>query len=99
MIKKNPSKPFKSAFDPLYSNGARLPYSAVATGGQGGRAPPPPTTARASPFWFTQNTFLEHHVSTGQQAILDSGIVMFKNKSRLKVTPFFAKILATNCCT
>ena len=38
-------------------------------GSQGGRAPP--TTACAYPFRFTQNTFLEHHVTTKQQTIME----------------------------
>ena len=34
-------------------------------------AVPPLTSACAPPFRFTQNTFLEHHVATRQQAIME----------------------------
>ena len=50
------------------------------------------------PFRFTQNAFLEHHVTTRQQAIMEKGII-FKLNSRLKFSQLFAKFLATNCCT
>ena len=43
--------------------------SAVAAGGRGDRAPL--TTACAPPFRFTQNMFLEHHVTVRQQAIME----------------------------
>ena len=34
----------------------------------------PLTAACASPFWFTQNTvFLEHHVTTKQQTMMEKG--------------------------
>ena len=71
--------------------------SAVVTGGPGGRAPL--TTACASPFRFTQNTFLKHHVTTRQQIIMEQRIITLKDNSRLKFSRFFAKLLATNCCT
>ena len=71
-----------------------LVASAVATAGPG--APYPPlTTACDPPFRFTQNAYLEHHVRTRQQAIMEKGI-MFKDNSHLKFSPFFAKLLATN---
>ena len=62
-------------------------------------AVPPLTTACAPPVRFTQNTFSEHHVTARQQAIIEKGIITFKHNSRLKFSPFFAKLLATNCCT
>ena len=66
-------------------------------GGQGGRAPPNDSLGR--PFWFTQNTILEHHKTTRQQALMEKGIKTFKDNSRLKFFRFFAKLLATNCST
>ena len=72
--------------------------SAVATGGQGSRAPPL-TTACAPLFRSTQNTFLEHHVTTRQQTMMEKGIIMFKNNFRINFSQFFAKLLATNYCT
>ena len=54
---------------------------------------PPP------PFWFIQNAFLEHRVTTRQQAIMEKGIIIFKHDSRLKFSRLFAKLLATNCFT
>ena len=50
------------------------------------------------PFQFTQNTFLEHHVTTRQQAKIEKGIITFKDNSRLKFFRFFAKLLSTNYC-
>ena len=64
--------------------------------GQGRR--PPLTTASAPPFRFIQNAFLEHHVTTRQQAIMEKIIIIFKHDSRLKFSRLFAKLLATNCC-
>ena len=55
--------------------------------------PPPP------PFWFIQNAFLEHRVTTRQQAIMVKGIIIFKHDSRLKFSRLFAKLPATNCFT
>ena len=43
--------------------------SADATVGPG--VPSPLTTACAPPFWFIQNAFLEHRVTTRQQAIME----------------------------
>ena len=77
-----------------FASGGKI--SAVATGGQ---AVPPLTTASAPPFRFTLNTFLEHHVTIKQQAIKEKEIITFKNNSRLKFFPFFAKLVANNCCT
>ena len=65
--------------------------------GQGRR--PPLATACAPPFRFIQNAFLEHHVTTRQQAIMEKGIIIFEHNSRLKFSRLFAKLLATNCCT
>ena len=48
--------------------------SAVATGELGCRAPPPPTTSYAPPFWFTPNLFTEYHVTTKQQTIMEKEI-------------------------
>ena len=45
-----------------------------------GRAPL--TTACAPSFRFTQNTFLEHQVTTKQQATMEKGIITFKHNSR-----------------
>ena len=45
-------------------------------------------TACDPPFRFTQNTFLEHHVTTRQQTIMEKGIInLFKRNSRLKFSP------------
>ena len=47
---------------------------------RGGRgAVPPLTTACAPPFWFTQNTFFEHHVTMRQQTIMGKRIITFKH--------------------
>ena len=51
------------------------------------------------PFWFIQNAFLDHRVTTRQQAIMEKGIIIFKHDSRLKFSRLFAKLLATNCFT
>ena len=51
------------------------------------------------PFWFIQNAFLEHRVTTRQQAIIEKRIIIFKHDSRLKFSRLFAKLLATNCFT
>ena len=64
---------------------ASLP-SAVASGRPGGRAPL--TTAYAPLFRFTQNTFLEHHVTTRQQAIMGNEIITFEHNSHLKFSRF-----------
>ena len=64
----------------------RCQGSAVVTGGQGGCAPP--NDCLSPPFWFTQNTFLEHHVTTRSQAMMEKGIITFKDNSRLKFSPF-----------
>ena len=43
-------------------------FRAVATGGQGGPSPPS---------WFTENTFLQHHVRSRKPAILQKGKITF----------------------
>ena len=65
--------------------------------GQGRRTPP--NDHLCPPFRFTQNVFLEHHVTTRQQAIMEKGIIIFKHDSRLKFSRLFAKFLTTKCCT
>ena len=60
---------------------------------------PPLTISCAPPFRFTQNTFLEHHVTTRQHTITEKGSITVKETTRLKFSRFFAKFLATNCCT
>ena len=51
-----------------------LVASAVATVGPRG-AVPPPKNCLCPPFRFPQNAFLEHHVTTRQQAIMEKGIM------------------------
>ena len=58
-----------------------------------GRAVHPP------PNFGLLRILLEHHVKTRQPAIMGKGIIMFKDISSLKFSPFFAKMLATYCCT
>ena len=53
---------------------------------------PPLTTACVPPFRFTQKTFLEHHVATRQQAIMEKEIITFKVYSRLKFFSILHKI-------
>ena len=77
---------------------AQVRSSAIVTGEPKG-AVPPLTTACAPPFRFTQNRFLEHHVTTRQQTIMEKGLMTFEHISRLKLSRFFAKLLATKCCT
>ena len=61
--------------------------------------PPPPNDCLCSLFRFTQNAFLEHHVTTRQHAIMEKGTIIFKHNSRMKFSPLFAKLLATSCFT
>ena len=56
----------------------------------------PPNDCLCPPFWFIQNAFLGHRVTTRQQAIMEKGIIIFKHDSRLKFSRLFAKLLATN---
>ena len=56
--------------------------SAVSTEGEG-TVPLPLTTAYAPSFWFTQNKFLEYHVTTRQETIMEKGIITFKHNFRL----------------
>ena len=60
----------------------------------GARGSMPPKRLFVPPFRFTQNIILEHHVTTRQQATMEKGIITFKNNSRLKISRFFAKLLA-----
>ena len=72
--------------------------SAVATMRPG--APSPTNDCLCPPpFWFIQNAFLDHRVTTRQQAIMEKGIIIFKHDFRLKFSRLFAKLLATNCFT
>ena len=64
-----------------------------------GAPSPPLTTACAPPFWFIQDAFLEHRITTKQQAIMEKGIIIFKHDSRLKFSRLIAKLLATSCFT
>ena len=73
--------------------------SAVATMRPGAPVPPRTTACALPPFWFIQNAFLDHRVTTRQQAIMEKGIIIFKHDSRLKFSRLFAKLLATNCFT
>ena len=72
--------------------------SAVATMRPGAPSPTNDCLCRP-PFWFIQNAFLDHRVTTRQQAIMEKGIIIFKHDSRLKFSRLFAKLLATNCFT
>ena len=72
--------------------------SAVATEGSGG-AVPPLTTDCAPHFGLLKLLFLEHHVRARQQTIMEKGIRTFKHNSPLTFSRFFAKLLATKCCT
>ena len=49
------------------------------------------------PILIHSECFLEHHVTTRQQAIMEKGITIFKQDSPLKFSRLFAKLLATNC--
>ena len=65
--------------------------SLVATGGSSG-AVPNPNDCLCSPFWFTQNTFMEHHVRTRQHAIMEKGIIT----SNIILACAFS--VTRNCC-
>ena len=56
---------------------------------QGGRAPY---------FDLPKILFLEHNATTRQQTMTEKGIITFKHNFPLTFSPFFAKLLATNCC-
>ena len=64
--------------------------------GARGAVPPLTTACAPPPFRFTQNMFLERQLTIRQQAVMEKGIITFKHNSRLKFSPFFAKLLATN---
>ena len=51
-------------------------FSAFATGGQGS----------LPPFWFTKNTFLEHHVTTRKPTMMKKGKITFNPTYLTKVT-------------
>ena len=70
-------------------------------GGARGAVPPPKglLVPPSPPFRFTQNAFLEHHVTSRQQSIIKKGTIVFKHNFRLKFSRLFAKLLATNCLT
>ena len=67
-----------------------------AGGGAGGHAPFNDWLC-SPPIWFIQNTFLEHHVTTRHQAIMEKGIITFKRDSRSTFSRIFSKLLANNC--
>ena len=58
------------------------------------RAVPAPNDCLCPPFWFTQNTFLAHHVTIRKQTIMKKGTIAFKHTSRLKYSRFFCKIVS-----
>ena len=62
-------------------------------------AVPPLTAACAPHFGLLKILFLEHLVTTKQQAMMEKGIITLKHNSPLSFFLFFAKLLATNCCT
>ena len=66
-------------------------------GGQGDRAPP--NDCLCSPISVYSVYLLKHHVTTRQQIIMEQRIITLKDNSRIKFFRFFAKLLATNCCT
>ena len=68
----------------------------LATPMLGGRAPP--NGYLCPPFKFTQITVLEHHSMTRQHTMMEKEIISLKHNSPLTFSPFFAKLLATNCC-
>ena len=73
--------------------------SAVATGGGGPKVRNPPTAACAPNFGLFRVLFLS--IRTRQQAIMEKNnkAQKYLNYSLLKFSRFFAKFLATNCCT
>ena len=62
----------------------------------GARGAVPPLTTACAPISVYSKCFLEHYVTTRQQAIMDKRIIMFKDDSRLKFSRFFLTLLATN---
>ena len=66
-------------------------------GGQGGRAPL--TVACVAHFGSLKILFVEHHATTRLQPMKEKGISLFKHNYPLKFSRFFAKLLATHCCT
>ena len=66
-------------------------------GGLGG--PCPPNDCLCPPISVDSKSFLEHHVPTTQQTTIEKEMITFRDNSRMKFSRFFAKLLATNCCT
>ena len=76
------------------------PTSAIATGGGGGKKGPYPPNGRLFPrFGLLKILLLKHHATTRQQTTMEKGIITFKHNFPLMFFRFFAKLLATNCCT
>ena len=97
---------FKICFVVFYREFTKLAtgVSFFCTGSQcrrygGARGAIPPNDCLCPPFWFIQNAFLEHRVTTRQQVIMEKGIIIFKHDSRVKFSRLFAILLATNCFT
>ena len=67
-----------------------LVTSAVATVEPG--APYPPNDSMCPPISVYSECFLEHHVTTRQQALMEKRIKIFKDSSCLKFSRFFCKI-------
>ena len=63
-----------------------------------GVAWPPLASAYAPPFWFTQNTVIEHYATTKQRTMMEKEIIMFQHNTPWMFSRFFAKLLATNYC-
>ena len=58
-----------------------------------------PTTACALPFWFSLIAGFGTSRNCKTAAMMVKGVITFKHNSPLKFSWFFAKLLATNCCT
>ena len=74
------------------------PASAVATG-EGDKGPYPPSGRLCPHFGLLEIMLLEHHATTRQQTLMEKEIITFKHNSPLMFFRFFAKLVATNCCT
>ena len=75
------------------------PTSAVATVGGGAGGPYPPNGRLCPHFSWLKILLLKHHATTRQQTMMGKGLITFKYNSPLIFFRFFAKLLATNCCT
>ena len=64
----------------------------------GQRGPYPPNGRLCPHFGLLKILLLKHHV-TRQQTMMEKGIITFKHNSPLMFFRFFAKLMATNCCT